>query len=133
MRAVAISELKRLKVNMPSVDQWAMRLSGGQRQGIVCAGALMGNTPIMIMDEPTAALGVKESAGVIELVNKCREDGAAVLLISHNMREVFAMAQRITVLRLGSVVCEGLPTKTLTEEEVVGLITGAIECAAPRA
>ena len=127
MRKVAAAELKRLRISLPSVDEWVMRLSGGQRQGVVCARALMGNTPIMVMDEPTAALGVKEGGEVIELVKKCRDEGAAVLLISHNMKEVFAMSQRVTVLRLGEVVAEGQEIGSLTEEMVVGLITGAIE------
>ena len=129
MRRIAIEELQRLRITIPSVDEEVRRLSGGQRQGVVCARALMGDTPIMLMDEPTAALGVKEGGEVIDVVNRCKEEGAAILLISHNMKEVFAMAQRVTVLRLGEVVAEGREISSLTEEAVVGLITGAIESA----
>ena len=128
MQQIAVSEIKRLRISIPYLGEQVRRLSGGQRQGVVCARALMGgNTPILLMDEPTAALGVKEGAEVVQLIKNCTEEGAAVLLISHNMKEVFAMSDRITVLRLGEVVAEGRETSTLTEEVVVGLITGAID------
>lgn len=127
MQRIAVSELKRLRINIPFLGEQVMKLSGGQRQGVVCARALMGNSQVMLMDEPTAALGIKEGGEVIQLINSIRNEGAAVLLISHNLKEVFAMSQRITVLRLGQVVAEGVETAKLTEEEVVGLITGAIE------
>ncbi|MCL1848699.1 MAG: ATP-binding cassette domain-containing protein [Clostridiales bacterium] len=127
MRSAALSEIQRLRINIPYLGEQVRKLSGGQRQGVVFARALIGEAPIMLLDEPTAALGVKEGGEVIRLINQIREEGAAVLLISHNMKEVFAMSQRITVLRLGEVVAEGVETSRLTEEEVVGLITGAID------
>jgi ABC-type sugar transport system ATPase subunit len=126
MAQIAEAEIRRLHISLPSVKEQLRKLSGGQRQGVACAQALMGNTPIMIMDEPTAALGVKETSEVIRLIEQCRDDGIAIMLISHNMKEVFAISQRITVLRLGEVVAAGRLTNTLTEEDVVGLITGAI-------
>ena len=127
MAETAESEIRRLQISLPSVKEFVRNLSGGQRQGVACAQALMGNTPIMLMDEPTAALGVKETAEVIRLIKQCRDEGIAILLISHNMKEIFSIAQRITVFRLGEVVAAGRETETMTEEDVVSLITGAIE------
>ena len=127
MQQKAVEEIQRLRINIPFLGEQVRKLSGGQRQGVVCARAIMGDSPIMLMDEPTAALGVKEGGEVIRLINSIREGGTAVMLISHNIKEVFTMAQRITVLRLGKVVAEGIEISRLSEEEVVGLITGAIE------
>ncbi|MCL2539043.1 MAG: ATP-binding cassette domain-containing protein [Oscillospiraceae bacterium] len=127
MYAAATEEMKRLKISLPSVKAKARSLSGGQKQGVACARALMGNMPILILDEPTAALGVRETAEMISIVERCRDEGIAIMLISHNMKEVFAISQRITVLRLGRVVAQGRQTASFTEDDVVSLITGSIE------
>ena len=127
MEEIAEAEIRRLQISLPSVKERLNKLSGGQRQGVACARALMGNAPILVLDEPTAALGVRETIEVIRLVEQCRDEGIAIMLISHNMKEVCAISQRITVLRLGEVVCAGRDTKSMNEEDIVGLITGAIE------
>ncbi len=127
MADVAKSEFQRLGLNIPSVKASVARMSGGQRQAIVCTRALMGDTPsVLIMDEPTAALGVHETAEILDLMKRCCKAGAAVLLISHNMQDVFNCADKITVFRLGRTVAN-MKTKDVNPDTVVGLITGAIE------
>jgi ABC-type sugar transport system ATPase subunit len=127
MRKDAIKELARLKIEMPDVDARVHFLSGGQRQGIACARAMMGQSPkVLIMDEPTAALGIKEAAEVYRLMLLCRDEGAAILFISHNMNEIMDMSDKITVMRLGSTIAH-LNTRDTNGREIVGLITGAIE------
>jgi ABC-type sugar transport system ATPase subunit len=127
MRRRAIKEFKRLKINVPDVDERVLRMSGGQRQGIACARAMMGKAPkVLIMDEPTAALGVRESAEVYRLMQFCRDEGSAILLISHNMVEVVEMSDRVTVMRLGVTIAH-LNTRDTDGKEIVGLITGATE------
>lgn len=124
MRKFAVSELERLNIGLPSVDALIARMSGGQRQAIAVARALAGSKPIIIMDEPTAALGVRESADVMRLMELCCREGAGVLLISHNIEEIFSAAHRITVFRLGeTVAC--VNKKDVTPHDIVGLITGA--------
>ena len=126
MRKKAIRELDRLKINMPDVDARVLLMSGGQRQGIACARAMMGKAPkVLIMDEPTAALGVKESAEVYRLMLLCRDEGSAIIFISHNMVEVMDMSDKITVMRLGDTVAH-LNTRDTDGREIVGLLTGAI-------
>lgn len=127
MSEYAASEVKRMHLNIPKVDARVRSMSGGQRQAIACARALLGNEPsVLIMDEPTAALGVRESNEILEMMKNYRDDGAAIILISHNMRTVFEVADEIVVLRLGEVVAK-VRREDVTEEEIVGLITGAID------
>ena len=127
MTNYAASEVKRMHLNIPSISARVRTMSGGQRQAIACARALMGNEPsVLVLDEPTAALGVREAGEIIEMIKKYRDDGAAIILISHNMRTVFDLADEIVVLRLGEAVCK-VRRKDVTEEDIVGLITGAIE------
>jgi ABC-type sugar transport system ATPase subunit len=127
MRRKAAEELKRLKINIPSVDAVVARMSGGQRQGVACARAMMGKVPkVLIMDEPTAALGVKESKEVYRLMQVCRDEGAAILFISHDMVEVMEMSSRVTVMRLGETVAQ-INTRETNRKEIVGLITGAVD------
>ena len=128
MRKETIEELERLHVTVPDVDARVVKMSGGQRQCIACARALMDGAKILLMDEPTAALGVKESAQVMDLMRRCREEGSAIMLISHNMEDVFRLSDKITVLRLGKTIAT-VNTKDVTPDYIVGLITGAI---APR-
>jgi len=127
MRAKALQEFRRLGVNIPDVDASVGRMSGGQRQAIACARAMMGAAPkVLILDEPTAALGVRESKEVYRLMEACRDEGTAVLFISHDMAEVMEVSNRITVMRLGNTIAQ-LNTCDTSGREIVGLITGAIE------
>ena len=116
-------EANRLEVNVPRGGQLAALLSGGQRQAIAVARAVSYATKIVIMDEPTAALGVRESTNVLRLVRKLPERGVAVILISHNLEHVMEVADRAVVLRQGSVVGEAAPTPD-NHERLVSLIVG---------
>ena len=126
MRRRTLELLRELDVNIPDIDVWAEFLSGGQRQGVAIARALNIDADLIIMDEPTAALAVAESRKVLQFVRRLREQGKSVILISHNMQDVFAVADRITVLRQGRRI--GVrETAKITPEEIIGLITGATE------
>jgi simple sugar transport system ATP-binding protein len=129
MRRRAEEEMRRLKIGIQSVEQPVLSLSGGQRQAVAVARAIAWGNRIVIMDEPTAALGVRESGMVLELIKEVRSQGIAVIMISHNLPEVFAVADRITVLRLGRTIMT-LETSQTTLEAVVGMMTGAVEVAA---
>ena len=129
MRRRAQDEMRRLKIGIQSVDQPVLSLSGGQRQAVAVARAIAWGTRIVIMDEPTAALGVRESSMVLELIKEVRSQGLAVIMISHNLPEVFAVADRITVLRLGRTIVT-LDRSETSLDAVVGMMTGALEVAA---
>jgi ABC-type sugar transport system ATPase subunit len=129
MRRRADEEMRRLKIGLKSVDQPVVSLSGGQRQAVAVARAIAWGRRIVIMDEPTAALGVRESSMVLELIKEVRSHGLAIIMISHNLPEVFAVADRITVLRLGRTITT-LNTKDTSLEAVVGMMTGAVNFAA---
>jgi len=101
------------------------RMSGGQRQAVAIARTRLSNPKIVLMDEPTAAISVRQVAEVLNLIRRLREHGIAVVLISHRMPDVFAVADRIVVLRRGEKVADKAVTST-SPEEVTGLITGAI-------
>jgi ABC-type sugar transport system ATPase subunit len=129
MRRRAEEELRRLKIGIPSVTQPVLSLSGGQRQAIAVARAIAWGRRIVIMDEPTAALGVRESGMVLELIKDVRRHGLSVIIISHNLPEVFAVADRISVMRLGRSLAT-LETDKTTLEKIVGMMTGAVAVAA---
>ena len=99
------------------------RLSGGQRQSVAIARSLLGEPRLVILDEPTAALGVAETAEVLALIHRLRERGLGVIVISHNLDTVFDVADRIVVLRLGRRVATFERAAT-TREEVVSAILG---------
>jgi D-xylose transport system ATP-binding protein len=105
-----------------SVRQRVASLSGGQRQSVAVARAVMWNSRVVILDEPTAALGVAQTRQVLDLVKRLGEQGLAVVLISHNLNDVFEVANRITVLRLGRNVGVYERAKT-TQQEIVEAIT----------
>ncbi len=108
-----------------SIRQQVSTLSGGQRQSVAVARAVMWNSKLVILDEPTAALGVAQTAQVLELVKRLAQQGLAVVLISHNLHDVFAVADRITVLRLGRDV--GIFDRaTTTQQELVEAITAGV-------
>jgi ABC-type sugar transport system ATPase subunit len=129
MRKGAEDAMRRLKIGIQSVDQAVFSLSGGQRQAVAVARAIAWGTRIVIMDEPTAALGVRESGMVLELIREVRNQGLAVIMISHNLPEVFAVADRITVLRLGRTITT-LNRDETSLESIVGMMTGAVPAAA---
>lgn len=104
------------------------RMSGGQRQAVAIARTLLSDARIVLMDEPTAAISVRQVAEVLNLIRRLRDAGITVILISHRMPDVFAVADRIAVLRRGRLVANRQAADT-SPEEVTGLITGAIETA----
>jgi D-xylose transport system ATP-binding protein len=108
-----------------SIRQPVASLSGGQRQSVAVAKAVLWNSKLVILDEPTAALGVAQTRQVLELVKRLAEQGLAVVLISHNLQDIFEVATRITVLRLGRDVGVYEREKT-TQQEVVQAITAGI-------
>jgi D-xylose transport system ATP-binding protein len=105
-----------------SVRQPVAALSGGQRQSVAVAKAVMWNSKLVILDEPTAALGVAQTRQVLDLVKRLGQKGLAVVLISHNLHDIFEVAHRITVLRLGRSVAQ-VATKDSSQQQVVQLIT----------
>jgi fructose transport system ATP-binding protein len=129
MRDEARRVLDELGIDIKSMAQPVETLSGGQRQAVAVARAAAFGTRVVIMDEPTAALGVAESAKVLELIGRIRDRGLPVVLISHNMPHVFEIADRVHVHRLGKRVAVVSP-RTHTMNEVVGLLTGALRLSA---
>jgi len=104
------------------------RMSGGQRQAVAIARTRLADSKIVLMDEPTAAISVRQVAQVLDLIRRLRDQGIAIVLISHRMPDVFAVADRVCVLRRGRKVAEKA-VKDSSPEEVTGLITGAIHAA----
>jgi len=119
-----VNTLNSLGIKLPSLSTMVRYLSGGQRQSLAIGRIMPWGGKIIIMDEPTAALGVKESRKVLDLVLKLKEKECSVIVISHNMRHVFNVADRIVVLRGGVKVGERIKNQT-TPDEIVKLIVGA--------
>lgn len=126
MRQRAQAELLRLRISIPDVDVAVDDLSGGQRQAVAVARSVAWGKRLVMMDEPTASLGVEEQEKVAALVRTLAEHDLAVLLVSHNLAQVFELAHRIIVMRHGQRVAVRSVQET-TREEIVGLITGAID------
>ena len=122
--AQAISRMNDLKVGIRSMTQAVETLSGGQRQCVAVARAAAFAQHVVIMDEPTAALGVKEGNMVLELIRRVRDKGLPVILISHNMPHVFEVADRIHIQRLGKRAAVVNP-KTISMSDTVAVMTGA--------
>ena len=116
--------LRSLSAKIPSVRIPIASLSGGQRQTVAIARSLVGKPKVVMLDEPTAALGVAQTAEVLNLVERLRETGLGVILVSHNMADVQAVADRIVVLRLGRNAAD-FRVEEATTEELVAAITGA--------
>jgi D-xylose transport system ATP-binding protein len=116
--------LEQLAVTIPNVRSEVGTLSGGQRQQVAIARSLLGNPKLVILDEPTAALGVRQTAQVLALIKRLRERRLGVLVVSHNLADVFELADRIYVLRLGAKAGD-FPIEETTQEQVVAAITGA--------
>lgn len=124
MKEEATKMLKNLDVYIPSIKSRTRRLSGGQRQAVAICRAAGWGSSVVIMDEPTAALGVRETAKVEDLIKRMKSQGLAILLISHNFDQVLRLADQIWVMRQGDVMA-GLRAKDTTGDELVALITGA--------
>ena len=124
MERRAIEVLRALSVKIPSVRTAVASLSGGQRQSVAVARSVMWNARIVLLDEPTAALGVPQTRQVLDLIRRLREQGLGVVVISHNLADVFEVADRIIVLRLGRRVAT-FDAKRASREDIVGAITGA--------
>ncbi len=116
--------LDRLKVILPRKDATVALMSGGQRQAVAVARASVFARKVVILDEPTAALGLREARKVLDLVAQLRDEGNAVILITHNMEHVTELASRAVVLRQGRKVGEIVPSKT-NQQELVSMIVGA--------
>ncbi len=115
--------LENLAVTIPSVRSEVGAMSGGQRQQVAVARSLLGDPKLVMLDEPTAALGVPQTAQVLRLIKRLRERELGVIVISHNLVDVFEVADRIVVLRLGREVAD-YKVADVTREQVVGAITG---------
>ena len=129
-KAMADEARKRLSdlglLTIQNINQLVETLSGGQRQGVAVARATSFGTKVVIMDEPTAALGVKESRRVLELISEVRARGIPIILISHNMPHVFEVADRIHIHRLGTRLCV-IDPKNHEMSDAVAFMTGAKE------
>ncbi len=132
MQREAAEQLQQLGIGIRSITQAVETLSGGQRQGIAVARSAAFARHVVILDEPTAALGVKESGMVLDLIKRVRDRGLSVILISHNMPHVFELADRIHIQRLGKRAAL-LRTLEIGMADAVAVMTGAIDGANSRA
>ena len=123
MRTRVHEVLSDLGARIPSVDSPVFELSGGQRQALAIARAVLFGRNIVILDEPTAALGVRETAHVLEIIGRLKSSGCSVVIVSHNIEQLMGCADRVTVMRLGLTV--GVRTiADTTPEEIISMITG---------
>lgn len=127
MRREAHEGFSRLGVTLPPLKSKAGSLSGGQRQAVAIGRAVLWGSHIVVMDEPAAALGVRQTELVLSLIERLKDHGVAVLLISHNMEHVLRVADRVAVMRLGRKVADLALDGTTTGTHLVGLITGAVQ------
>jgi D-xylose transport system ATP-binding protein len=123
--------LTTLSVKIPSIRAPVASLSGGQRQSVAIARSLLGEPKVVLLDEPTAALGVAQTAQVLDLIERLRDHGLGIVLISHNLADVRSVADRVTVLRLGRNAGDFVMAET-TQQEIVHAITGATDNVASR-
>jgi len=131
MAAEAKKVLDRLDIHIPSLRSTIRTLSGGQRQAVAISRSIYWDAKVLIMDEPTAALGIAEQRKVLNLVRTLKDQGLGIILISHQMYDVFEVADRLVVMRRGVKVGERLVKET-TPDEVVGLIVGSETVGASR-
>ncbi len=124
MEKEALRVLQTLDVKLPSLRTLVASLSGGQRQSIAVAKTVLRNAKVILLDEPTAALGVAQTRQVLNLIARLREQGLAVVVISHNLADVFEVVDRVIVMRLGRRVST-FDIRTTTPERVIAAITGA--------
>jgi ABC-type sugar transport system ATPase subunit len=124
MTADTINTLKRLEVRLPDPRAQVGLMSGGQRQAVAVARAAAFASGVVILDEPTAALGLRESRGVLDLIIRLRDAGHAVIVISHAMDHVMEVADRAIVMRRGRKVGEAIPDRD-NQQRIVSLIVGS--------
>ena len=117
--------LDRLEIEVPSLKNQIRTLSGGQRQAVAISRSIYWNAKFLIMDEPTAALGVAEQKNVLDLVKTLSSQGVPVIIISHQLHDVFSVATKLVIMRRGKKVAERI-TKDTTTDEIVGLIVGSL-------
>jgi simple sugar transport system ATP-binding protein len=123
MRDEAEKTLRALEIHINQLDQPIRSLSGGQRQSVAIGRAIHWKARVLIMDEPTAALGVPEQRKVMELIGNLKQSGVGVIFISHNLIDIFHVSDRILVLRRGSKVGEKVTSET-NSDEIVRLMVG---------
>jgi ABC-type sugar transport system ATPase subunit len=126
MREESKKVLNRLEIEIPSLQNQIKTLSGGQRQAVAICRSIYWNAKLLIMDEPTAALGVHEQRKVLDLVRLLRSQNIPIIIISHQLYDVFSVTDRLVIMRRGRKVAERT-TRDTTPDEVVGLITGSEE------
>jgi simple sugar transport system ATP-binding protein len=126
MRRRAVTAFDALGITLPDISAPVGTLSGGQRQSIAVARAVAYASKVIFLDEPTAALGVVQRGRVLDTVRRVRDQGVSVVLISHNMPEVLAVADRVEVLRLGRRVARYQAAET-SIDQLVGAMTGALD------
>jgi ABC-type sugar transport system ATPase subunit len=126
MRAQSASMLETTGVKIQDMSETLRGMSGGQRQCVAIARAAGFAKKLIILDEPTAALGVAETARVEQIIKGLKQQGIPLIIISHNLRQVFELVDRVWVFRQGRIICNRL-TRQTSPEEIVGLITGAID------
>ena len=131
MREKSASMLSTTGVKIQDMSESLRGMSGGQRQCVAIARAAGFAKKLIILDEPTAALGVQETARVEEIIKGLKKQGIPLIIISHNLRQVFDLVDRIWVFRQGRIICSRL-TRETSPEQIVGLITGAIDPASLR-
>lgn len=117
--------LNQLEIDVPSLRNKIRTLSGGQRQAVAISRSIYWNAKFLIMDEPTAALGVVEQKRVLDLVKTLSSQGVPIIVISHQLHDVFSVADRLVIMRRGKKIAERITAKT-TADEVVGLIVGSL-------
>jgi simple sugar transport system ATP-binding protein len=122
MRRLAQEHLKQMRVNIPSVDVEISKLSGGQRQAIAVARSVYTNAKVLLLDEPTAAMGVKESAMILDVIRQLKETAnVAVIIVAHNYAHVFDVCDRVNLLQNGKITFDR-PTKETSMEELMNLV-----------
>ena len=126
MRREALDMVSQLAINVPQVTSRVRRLSGGQRQAVALARAAGWSSKVVILDEPTAALGVQETERVEQLVLSLKERGMTILIISHNFEQVLRLSDQVVVMRAGRTVARRRTSET-DGQELVGLVTGAVQ------
>ena len=126
MRTEALGMVSQLAINVPQVTSRVRRLSGGQRQAVALARAAGWSSKVVILDEPTAALGVQETQRVEQLIDSLRERGMTILLVSHNFEQVMRLSDQVVVMRAGRTVARRNTSET-NGQELVSLVTGATQ------